>query len=318
MKLHWLGLTSMAVLAVTAAQAQNRPAGPDSATRRSLALAYLRVELANRDRPIAADRLGSLNQAFDRTTLAFFGGKYPAVIGSLDSVAAAIEVDTAVAQAHRTEAARILDHPAGQLRTVTMTDGTTFPYRLYVPAKARKHAAIVVAFHGAGTDERAFMGAYGAGKLRLLADKLGFVLVTPFTNGVMVSADRFDRVIDDAANAARFDRTRLFVLGHSLGSMTAWRFAQERGSVIRAVVCLAGAGAVTATRDKAAGLPRTLVIGAELDLLVPPARLHPAVDAAKAVGWNVEYRELANQGHTLMVGAALDQAMDWFFTSTKR
>ena len=178
--------------------------------------------------------------------------------------------------------------------------------------------SIVVAFHGAGTDERAFMGAYGAGKLRLLADKRGFVLVTPFTNGVMVSADRFDRVIDDAANAARFDRTRLFVLGHSLGSMTAWRFAQERGSVIRAVVCLAGAGAVTATRDKAAGLPRTLVIGAELDLLVPPARLHPAVDAAKAVGWNVEYRELANQGHTLMVGAALDQAMDWFFTSTKR
>lgn len=47
--------------------------------------------------------------------------------------------------------------------------------------------------------------------------------------------------------------------------------------MIRAAVCLAGAGAVTATRDDAAGLPRTLVIG-----------------------------------------AALDQAMDWFFTSTKR
>ena len=311
---RWIGVASVALLAAGNARAQNRPpAGPDSATRRALALAYLRVELANRDRPIVADRLGALNQAFDRTTLAFFGGKYPSVVASLDSVAAAIETDTTIAAAHRTEAARILDHPAGVLRTVSMPDGASFPYRLYVPPKAGPNAPIVVALHGAGTNEAAFMGAYGAGKLRLLADKLGFVLVTPFTNGIMVSADRFDRLVDDVAGAAKFDRAHLYLMGHSLGAMTAFKFAQERSAAIKAVVCLAGASPVSATTDKAAALPRTLVIGAELDLLVPPARLKPAVDQAHAIGWRVEYRELAGQGHTLMVGAALDQAMDFFF-----
>lgn len=303
-----------ATLAATSLAAQNRPAaGPDSATRRSLALAYLRVELANRDRPIAADRLGALNQAFDRTTLAFFGGKYPAVVASLDSVAAAIEVDTTVAAAHRTEAVRILDHPAGTLHTVTLPDGASFPYRLYLPPRARPDAPILVALHGAGTNEAAFMSSYGAGRLRALADRHGFVLITPFTNGIMTSADRLDRLLDDVARTASFDRARLYLLGHSLGAMTAFKFAQERASAVKAVVCLAGASPVTAPKDQAATLPRTLVIGAELDLLVPPARLKPAIEQARAIGWNVEYRELAGQGHTLMVGAALDQAMDFLF-----
>ena len=78
------------------------------------------------------------------------------------------------------------------------------------------------------------------------------------------------------------------------------------------VVCLAGAGTVLATAG--ATLPRTLVVGASVDPVVPPARLKIAVDQARAIGWNVEYRELPNQGHTLMVGSFLDQAVTWLLT----
>ena len=309
--------SALIFLSAGTARAQARSAAPDSATRRAMALSYLRVELANRDHPIAADRLGPLNQAFDHATLAFFSGQYQAVIASLDSVAAAIEVDTTIAGTHRTEAAAALDHPAGEPHTVTMPDGSSFPYRLYRPKKAAKDAPIVVALHGAGTDEKAFMISYGAGKLRLLADQRGFVLVTPVTNAVMGSPEKFDRLLDDVATVAKFDRTRLFLIGHSLGGAAAWRLAQDRASAIRAVVCLAGAGPITATKETPAALPRTMVIGASVDVVVPPARLKPAVEAAQALGWPIEYRELANQGHTLMVGAALDQAMDWFFSPPK-
>jgi predicted esterase len=298
---------------------QAKPAAPpDAATRRAMALAYLRVEMANRDRPIAANRLGPLNQAFDRSTLRFFGGDYPAVLASLDSVAGAIEVDTSIASAHRAEAIHALDHPGGDRRVVTMPDGATVPYRLYRPANVAKNAPVIVAFHGAGADETAFLEAYGAGQLRRLADRRGFVIVSPLSNAVAGRPERFDLVIADAATAFPFDRSRVYLLGHSLGGMVAWRLAQERPSVIRAVVCLAGAGTVTATPDASASLPPTLVFGGSLDIVVPPARLKPAVDAAKAIGWNVEYRELADQGHTLMVGMTLEQAVTWLLSHPSR
>jgi predicted esterase len=246
--------------------------------------------------------------------MAVFGGKYPAVAASLDSVAAAIEGDTSIAAAHRTEAVRAYDHPSGERRVVTMPDGATFPYRIYRPKKLSENAMVVVAFHGAGIDETAFLEGYGAGKLRRLADERGFLLVSPFTNAVMNRPDRFDRMVDDAATVASFDRARLYLIGHSLGGAAVWRLAQERPAAIRAVVGIAGAGPVTVAREAAASLPPVLVFGGALDIVVPPARLRPAVDSAKALGWNAEYRELPDQGHTLMVGMTLERALDWLFS----
>lgn len=165
-----LGLLQAAValgLVTNLLQAPARPAGPDSVTRRALALAYLRLERAVRDRPLAADRLAATNQTFDQATLAFLGGRYQQVIATLDSLGTVIEADPA-------------------------------------------------------------------------------------------------------------------------------------------------AGVVSATAG--ATLPRTLVVGASVDPHVPPARLKIAVDQARAIGWNVEYREFPNQGHTLMVGSFLDQAVTWLLS----
>ena len=82
------------------------------------------------------------------------------------------------------------------------------------------------------------------------------------------------------------------------------------------IVALHGAGADETAFLEAyrAGRIRRLVVGASVDPVVPPARLKIAVDQAHAIGWNVEYRELLNQGHTLMVGAFLDQAIAWLLT----
>ncbi len=292
--------------------AQARPAGPDSLTRRAMALAYLRIELAVRDRPLAADRIAETNQTFDRATLAFFGGRYQQVIGTLDSLGTAIEADPAAGPRHRDEALRALDRPSGERRVISSPDGEV-PYRLYRPKSiGDRPAPVVVALHGAGADETAFLEAYGAGRIRRLADSLGFIVATPFTNAMMRTSANLPRLLDDLSAQGAVDRTRVYLLGHSLGGGAAWRLAQDQAGLIAAVVCLAGAGAVSATTGP--GLPRTLVVGASADPVVPPARLKSAVDQAQAIGWIVDYRELPNQGHTLMVGAYLDQAVTWLLT----
>lgn len=309
MKARWLLALP---LATTLVHAQARPAGPDSLTRRAMALAYLRIELAVRDRPLAADRMAETNQTFDRATLAFFGGRYQQVIGTLDSLGAVIEADPAVGPRHRDEALRALDRPSGERRVLSSPDGEV-PYRLYRPQSiGNRPAPVVVALHGAGADETAFLEAYGAGWIRRLADSLGFIVVSPFTNAMMRTSTNLPRLLDDVAAHGPIDRARVYLLGHSLGGGVAWRLAQDQASLVAAVVCLAGAGAVSATAG--ATLPRTLVVGASVDPVVPPARLKIAVDQAHAIGWPVDYRELPNQGHTLMVGAFLDQAVAWLLT----
>ncbi len=307
-----IAASTLSLLTANLANAQSRPPGPDSLTRRAMALAYLRIELAVRDRPVAADRLAETNQTFDRATLAFFGGRYQQVIGTLDSLGAVIEGDSAVAPGHRREALRAIDQPTGERFVLSSPDGDV-PYRVYRPASlGSRVATVVVALHGAGADETAFLEAYGAGRIRRLADSLGFIVVTPFTNAMMRASANLPRLLDAVSARGPIDRNRVYLLGHSLGGGTAWKLAQDQATQVAGVVCLAGAAAVTA--QSGAGLPRTLVVGAGVDPVVPPARLKIAVDQAHAIGWNVEYRELPSQGHTLMVGAFLDQAITWLLT----
>ncbi len=303
---------TLGLLAASAARAQTRPAGPDSLTRRAMALAYLRIELAVRDRPLSPERTAPTNQVFDRATLAFFGGRYQQVIETLDSLGTAIKSEPAQGPRHRAEALRALERPSGERRVLSSPNGEV-PYRVYRPKSAGKHPApVIVALHGAGADETAFLEAYGAGRIRRLADSLGFIVVTPFTNAMMRASANLPLLLDDLAAQGPIDRKQVYLLGHSLGGGTAWRLAQDQAGIVAAVVCLAGAGAVSATAG--AALPRTLVVGASVDPVVPPARLKIAVDQAHAIGWNVAYRELPDQGHTLMVGSFLDQAVTWLLS----
>ena len=76
MILRSIYVAAAALLVSGTAHAQNRPpAGPDSATRRALALAYLRVELANRDRSINSARDGPSIGCRTRPCLEQFVGR---------------------------------------------------------------------------------------------------------------------------------------------------------------------------------------------------------------------------------------------------
>lgn len=191
---------------------------------------------------------------------------------------------------------RLLQMPSGRV-----------PLRLYVPPQARTSSTLplVIALHGAGADENMFLEGYGAGRLRTLADSLGFILLSPLTTEFARDPATLDSAIAMVSRTTAFDRTRVYMLGHSLGAGVALRFAAQRRDALRATVLIAGAGAVPADQTT---VP-TLFIAAERDLVIPAARVRASYEALRIRGAPVEFAMAERWGHTLVVGAELDRAL---------
>ena len=71
-------------------------------TRRDLADAYLTMDRAVRRRGLPDSARAEVNAAFDRTTLAFFGGRYATVLRDMHALLARVEGDTAAGGETRT------------------------------------------------------------------------------------------------------------------------------------------------------------------------------------------------------------------------
>lgn len=191
-------------------------------------------------------------------------------------------------------------------RVLQMPNGRV-PFRLYIPPQARTTTTLplVIALHGAGADENMFFDGYGAGRLRTLADSLGFIVFAPSTNDFARDPATLDSAIALVARANAFDRSRVYMLGHSLGAGVTLRFATQRRDVLRAAALIAGAGAVPADQT----VVPSLFIAAERDLVIPAARVRAAYDALQARGAAVEFAMSEGWGHTHVVGVELGRAL---------
>ena len=199
----------------------------------------------------------------------------------------------------------------GDYWRVLPIDDKNIPFRVYMPESAQDEVAVpvVVAFHGAGGDENMFMSAYGAGKIKALADEHGFLLASPLTYefGGTDGPERFDALIDALALTYPIDRHRIYVLGHSMGGGAITNLAKARPEAITAAVALAGFRGY----QGAESVPPTYVIAAEHDPLVPPSRIEPLAKQAQEAGLPVEYELMEGYGHTLVVGDVLPKAVEW-------
>lgn len=193
-------------------------------------------------------------------------------------------------------------------RVLKMPNGEV-PLRLYVPPQARTARAlpVVIALHGAGADENMFLEGYGAGRLRALADSVGFVLLSPLTTAFVREPGTLDSALALVARSATIDRARVYLIGHSMGGAATLRIASESREQIRAAVVLAGAGAV----PSGGRIAPTLFIGAETDLVIPVTRVRVTYDQFVAAGAPVEFEQADGWGHTLIVGAHLERAVRW-------
>ncbi|HMQ15979.1 MAG TPA: hypothetical protein PKC49_08400 [Phycisphaerae bacterium] len=168
-------------------------------------------------------------------------------------------------------------------------------------------AALVVAFHGAGGEERMFMDAYGAGRLRTLARERGFILATPLTEPFLRESAAFDRLLESLRSDYAIDPDRVYVVGHSLGAGVTAQLARRRSDVLAGAACIAGGSGWAGAGSTA---PSLVVLG-ELDPIVPPQRVRVEVRSAIAAGKPLELRVRAGYGHTLVVGAALPEVVEW-------
>ncbi|MBL0926338.1 MAG: dienelactone hydrolase family protein [Phycisphaerales bacterium] len=198
---------------------------------------------------------------------------------------------------------------------------TRIPFRVYAPAKAVERAdanderlPLFIALHGAGGDENMWPDAYGAGLLKRLADEHGFLIASPSTYSVMGSPKCLDRVVDAMAAWYPVDDKRICVIGHSMGGAAATGLARTRAAMLAGAVGIAGgrigrvpAGGGAADRR----LAPTLIYGAGQDSIVPSAGLRAQAERARAAGLAVEYREIQDMGHTLVVNAVLKEAVLW-------
>jgi hypothetical protein len=273
--------------------------------REALALGLLRLEYAMRDRPLPAESVAEVNRTFDRITLTFFAGRLAQAQQSLDSLALSWPVRAEMRDRHAREAVATLREATARVDSV-MLGGSAVKVMVHVPTGFTGPRPVIVALHGAGGDERMFFTAYGAGRLREIADRVGAVVVTPNTMQLGLRAERFPELLDALERRTAIDRSRVYVVGHSMGAGITARLASLHPTRIRAVACIAGpCGAPVA------GDPPRLVVAGSLDPLAPPARLRPPPGTDSAL---VSYREATGWGHTLLVGHVLEDTIRWLLS----
>lgn len=201
---------------------------------------------------------------------------------------------------------------AGRTWRLLVTDQGLAPYNVYAPAKPpTTRWPVVIAFHGAGGDEFMFMSGYGDGELRRQADERGFLAVSPRAELFMNNPANLEKLLDELARDHAIDRSRVYLVGHSMGGAAVTTLASARPGLIAGGAALAGGG-----RIASGPTAPVLIIAAQFDPIIPAARLELAAQEAAKAGLPVEFRKSLNQGHTLMVGDTLGEALDWLLPRT--
>ncbi len=271
----------------------------------------------------------------DPSTLASLKARHELAFGSFDrgksadglaqpiELAAALAEELDLVEAGKRPYAR----PGDRWRVVRVL-GTEFPIRQYIPEGAGIEGGaiddgaidgggpfpLVLAFHGAGGDENLFFDGYGGGRLLELARERRVAVVCPPTIPFGVSPNLLPKFLEELAKDVPFDPARVGLVGHSLGAATASRLAVLRPESINGAVCIAGFADLARKVD----VPPRLVFLAALDPLFPLASTRASVEGARERGDAIEVVVVENEGHTLVVGEVIAQALDWLLARAPR
>jgi predicted esterase len=179
--------------------------------------------------------------------------------------------------------------------------------RLQVPSALDKPTPVLFAFHGAGGSENMFFDTYGAGRLINLASERGWIVIAPrqTLNGLGLNTME---MLDELEKLLPIDRSRVMLVGHSMGAAQAMQQVSNYPQQIRAVAALGGGGMVkrsialeqipfyVAAGDRDFGRPRAMLLAKQL----------------KEIKANVQYKDFENVEHLVIVQAALDDVFRFF------
>ncbi len=187
-----------------------------------------------------------------------------------------------------------------------------WPTRILVPTSARRPGSppppLLIALHGAGGNEHLFIDGHGGGRLAGLAEEHGFIVAAPPTTALALGGD-FARLLDAIEEIQSFDRDRVWLIGHSLGGMTAAALSGLEPDRIAAAALVAGGGPVVPPAGTT--IPPLHYFPAERDRIVPAARVRRAGERSRAAGVPTTITDVQGVGHVLVVSVVLDAAVDW-------
>ena len=227
-------------------------------------------------------------------------------------------------------------------KTMTLSNGDVFNYRMYVPENydATKAYPLLILLHGAG--ERGDDNALQMKNMvaTLFADEDSPIqdaiflcpqcpkdnqwVDTPWANGNYSTDDvpvsnEIQGVLEMLASVREshnVDESRIYIMGISMGGFGTWDLILRNPDLFAAAIPICGGG----DPDKAssvAHLPIRTFHG-DADTVVPVDGTRAMVDALRAVGGNIEYEELAGYGHNVWDYVAEKEGlMDWLFTQRK-
>ncbi len=124
------------------------------------------------------------------------------------------------------------------------TKGRDIPARVLIPEKVLllSDLPLVIALHGAGGSENLFFDGYGNGKIVELCAERGWLLVAPRTE---LTGASIGEIIDAIDSLYKVDRKHIFIVGHSMGAMTAVNIAQNNPKLFAGLAALGGGGFVS-------------------------------------------------------------------------
>jgi predicted peptidase len=224
--------------------------------------------------------------------------------------------------------------------TFTASDGTTLPYRLYVPYEydPDKEYPVLVVLHGAG--ER---GTDNKGNIfHMLHDMFSHAdtplseaiiiapqcpgapnqwVDTPWVNG-NYSVDRVSmsnelsavlELLWEIEDEFSTDDDRYYITGLSMGGFGTWDMIMRYPDVFAAAVPICG-GADPSYAAEICDMPIYTVHGSA-DPTVPVAGTRAMVEALKALGCPIIYQELEGEGHGVWNWAAQNaDVWEWLFS----
>jgi predicted esterase len=196
-------------------------------------------------------------------------------------------------------------------------DDTLQPYRIFVPASydRSKPYPLIIALHGMGGDENSYFDSYKNGAFKTEAEQRGYIVACPKGRepaSMYVGAAEQDviDVIAEVRRAYNIDSDRIYATGHSMGGFGSWSIAMNHPELFAAIAPVAGGGNPMGM-NKIAHVAQ-LVVHGDNDKTVPVERSRVMVAAAKKVGAEVKYIEVAGGNHIDIAAATFKEVFDWF------
>ncbi len=211
----------------------------------------------------------------------------------------------------------ILQHARTADTWISLARGNkSVPVRLRAPQQTDNPTTplpVLFLFHGAGGSENMFFETYGAGRAVREATSRGWLVVAPGQGLLGLALDLPD-LLNALETSFPIDRSKVMLLGHSMGAAQVIRQVQKHPNIPVAAVALGGGNRFTPPNSPSPGntshpTPKWFVAAGSDDFGKPGAlQLHRSLTAANLPS---TYREYQRIEHLAIVQVAIPEAFNF-------